>query len=273
MIPIVRLSSEVSTSRLGFGTSRLHHIRFRRDRQNILAEAADLGFRHFDTAPAYGDGLAERELGYFLHRRKSDFVIVSKYGIPPSPLIDLFPFLGLPIMAARAFLRRSGIGRPYLPPLTVEGLRSSVRNSLRRLAVDHIDILMLHEPRIERLQEPERLLDELNNMRSRGLVKAFGLAGSWQEILKITREYPGMAGIFQTGEHEWTEAAPRIPDITFGAIARGPQRAFSGKLDPRIAQEHLRSALARRPSGVVLVSTTDPKHLRLLAQVAAVQNS
>jgi D-threo-aldose 1-dehydrogenase len=268
MMPTVEFTkSGISTSRLGFGTSRLHHLHLRKDRQNLLAEAADLGIRHFDTAPAYGDGLAERELGKFLRKRKTECVVATKYGIPPLFLIDAFPGLRLPVGSARAILRRLGIWRTKLPLLSAAGLRRSVHGSLRRLGIEKIDILMLHEATLPRLLEPQELLDELQNLRFRGLIKSFGLAGSFQAILPIVRAHPHLAEIVQTNEASWV--APLIPDITFGAISRGPQSFLSRGIDEDRAKENLRIALGRRPNGAVLISTTNRSHLRALAQIAA----
>ena len=57
------------TSRLGMGTAALHHLSTERARQSLLAAALYAGITHFDTAPMYGEGLAERSLGQFLRGR------------------------------------------------------------------------------------------------------------------------------------------------------------------------------------------------------------
>jgi hypothetical protein len=81
MIGKVKLSrSGLVTSRLGFGTSRLHYIR-REERRWLIDAAIDLGFFHFDTAPSYGDTLAECEIGAALGGRRDHVVIATKYGI------------------------------------------------------------------------------------------------------------------------------------------------------------------------------------------------
>lgn len=80
-------------SRLAFGTSRLHYVG-QADRQRLLALAVDCGICHFDTAPVYGDGLAERELGRFLKGRRSGLLIATKYGVAPDPIIAALPVLG-----------------------------------------------------------------------------------------------------------------------------------------------------------------------------------
>ena len=225
MIPTVRLAkSGITTSRLGFGTSRLHHL-FRRDRQRLLAAAADLGFTHFDTAPAYGDGICEAELGKFVCGQRERFVIVTKYGIPPDPLVEAWPSLSLPLRSARAVARKVGYRNTPLTPLTGTGLRASAERSLRRLGTDRIDILLLHEPREDRIPSIDAVVDELQKLQRSGVVRAFGLAGGWSGISGLLSAAPALGTVIQTGEREWP---PEVePDITYGAIAPGPQTYFS----------------------------------------------
>src|SRR5262249_52584332 len=155
-MPSVTLGkSGITTSRLGFGTSRLHYLG-RREQQRLLDAAADLGFVHFDSAPVYGDGQAETALGRFVRGRRDRFVIVTKYGIPPGGIVEAVPALGTPMRTARALASRLGMWSRNLPPLSAAGLRRSAERSLRRLGVDCVDILLLHEPqpaRVERLPE------------------------------------------------------------------------------------------------------------------------
>src|SRR5262245_39971722 len=122
----------ISTSRLAFGTSRLHYTT-QRERQNLLDSAASLGFTHFDTAPAYGDGLAEYELGYFARGRRSGITIATKYGIPADPIVERWSSTFPPVRAATAAAKRMGFRRQGLPTLTATGLQESVERSLRRL--------------------------------------------------------------------------------------------------------------------------------------------
>ena len=46
-----------------FGVGGLHRIARVSGRQRLLRQAFDVGFRSFDVAPAYGNGLGEVELG------------------------------------------------------------------------------------------------------------------------------------------------------------------------------------------------------------------
>jgi D-threo-aldose 1-dehydrogenase len=264
MIPTVRLAkSGIITSRLGFGTSRLHYL-FKGDRQRLLAAAADLGFTHFDTAPAYGDGICEAELGKFIRGQRERFVIVTKYGIPPDPLVDAWPSLAFPFRAVHTIAGRLRFRPTSLPPFTTSGLRASAVRSLTRLGTDRIDILLLHDPRVDRMSSVDDMLDELHKLQRDGVIRAFGLAGGWSNIRGLLSISPALGMVVQTGEREWRPE--ETPDITYGAIAAGPQRYFSPAIPVFEAVQRLGVALERRHRGVVLVSTTKQDHLHQLAQ-------
>ena len=258
--------SGLAISRLAFGTSRLHHMSAV-DRAKILAAAADAGLSHFDTAPAYGDGLAETELGRFARGRRDRLTIATKYGIPPNRFIAAFPPLALPVRAVRSVARRAFRLPTALPPLTVQGLRLSIEASLRRLATDHVDMLLLHEPHPGRIPHPDEFLTELQRLVAGGMVRHIGLAGDWKGVVASAARLPGLARVLQAPEGQWS--GERAPDLTFGALSDGAQSYFAGKLEGDAAIDRLRGALRRRPNGAVVVSTTRPGNLELLADAAA----
>lgn len=256
-------NAPIKTSRLGLGTSRLHYLG-RRERQSILAAAFELGIVHFDTAPPYGDGLAETELGHFLHGRREQVVIATKYGLPIDPVLAQMPSLSWSLRAARSLARKIGYWQQQMPLLTVSGLRSSVEGSLRRLRTDRIDLLLLHEPSVDRMRAADSLLAELNGLRARGLIRAFGLAGKWKGLRSVIEEWPDTGQILQTAENEWEPSRP--PDVAYGAISGGAQSFWSGASQEG-ACERVARALNRRRDKVLLVSTTKVEHLRELAEV------
>src|SRR5262245_16656479 len=266
MLGSIRLvKAGITTSRLAFGTSRLHYVS-QRERQNLLAAAAGLGFVHFDTAPAYGDGLAEAELGRFMARDRDRFVIATKYGIPADPVLEAWSALQPSLRIARALARRIGAWQSRMPPLTASGLRESAERSLRRLKTDRIDILFLHEPQLQRLSHPAEIIEEFSNLRQRGVIRAFGVAGAWSGIEPVLMAAPELALVVQTAESDWPATSP--PDITYGAIASGAQNYLAARIDTETAWNRLRSALKRRPNGVIVVSTTKMNSLRTLVKAA-----
>ena len=50
--------TDLKTSKIGFGTASLHHIRSSSKRISILKTALNSGITHFDTARLYGNGIA-----------------------------------------------------------------------------------------------------------------------------------------------------------------------------------------------------------------------
>jgi D-threo-aldose 1-dehydrogenase len=254
--------SGIVTSRLGYGTSNLHYLRAPQ-RQRILAKAAELGIIHFDTAPSYGDGLAETELGQFLRGRRDKFVIATKYGVEPCPIIERWIMFQLPLRGVRAAAQRLGFWRRPEPLFTPEGLRKSVEKSLQRLKTDSLDILFLHEPRLNRFVSIDTIQDQLNSLRKDGLIRAYGLAGDWAEIKLVINRCPELAQILQTAEVDFKMGFR--PDITFGAISSGRQSYLLASPPSETALRRLAAALARR-QGAILVSTTRPDHLESLVR-------
>jgi hypothetical protein len=116
------------------------------------------------------------------------------------------------------------------------------------------------------LSHSNEILEQLNNLKERGLVRAFGLAGTWDGIGPLLTSKAELAQIVQTAESEWPETCP--PDVTYGVVSGTSQSYFKDGISTEIAAERLRSALRRRPNGVVLVSTTKIGHLRDLAEAA-----
>ena len=269
MIPLVRFArSGLKTSRLGLGLSRLHYLSSTGERQNLLARAADLGIRHFDTARSYGDGLAEAELGRFLSGRRNSFIVATKFGLAANPLIEAVPFAGQPLRAFRSIARRVGLAPTIRRPLTAAGLRASVVRSLRALRFEFIDILFLHEPSVSRLPEAEELLAEVDRQRSKGVIRLIGLAGGWTQTCEVAKILPALADVVQVPETDWS-GTDLVPDLTFGAVRRGPQSVFAEPLEPGLASNRLAAALRRRKNGSIVVSTTRIDHLDLLAATAS----
>jgi aryl-alcohol dehydrogenase-like predicted oxidoreductase len=103
--------------------------------------ALDLGINFFDTAQAYGFGLAERMLGEalrpYLKSQRDTVVIATKGG-----------------------LRQEGAN--LLRDASARWLRQGVEHSLRNLGVDYIDLYQVHWPDPHTpVEETARALDQL----------------------------------------------------------------------------------------------------------------
>ena len=102
-----------------------------------MDHAWQAGIRFFDTAPLYGNGLAEKRLGRALASKPRDeFVLATKVG----RLLRA----GAPAEPGQVFR-----GVPPLNPVfdfTYDGVMRSVEESLIRLGLERIDILHIHDP-------------------------------------------------------------------------------------------------------------------------------
>ncbi|MGE3106878.1 MAG: aldo/keto reductase [Phycisphaerales bacterium] len=198
--------------RAGFGLGRIHHLYARADRERVVHAALDAGFRHFDVAPAYGDGMAERELGRILGSRRAEVTITTKFGIPFRPIGEWPAPMYLALRAAGKAIGRS-LGADYsrrdFSPVCEA---KSLEESLRRLRTDYVDFLLVHEPLS--LDEFRRLGDtwaELERQQTRGTVRRFGVSGLTPMVLEAESK-----GLIPTG-------AVRMIQMCDAACALGPE--------------------------------------------------
>ena len=166
----------VELSSLGFGgsaTGRLAPDFSEADATAILDAAWTRGMRYFDTSPFYGHGLSEHRLGAYLrHRPRDTFVLSTKVGRLLSPDRGTTPQRPESLPFAARF------------DYSYSGTMRSVEDSLQRLGLARIDLLILHDlsPRwhgdalearyAEAMTGAQRALVEL---RTQGVVRAIGV--------------------------------------------------------------------------------------------------
>lgn len=264
--------NDLPSARLGVGSHSLHRMLSHSSRQQYLRLAFDLGVRHFDTAPSYGAGLAEREIGRFARNRRPSVVLASKFGIAPGRWMSVLP--GGPHLAAIAgrllqvsHLRRSGSRTP-IRDYSVAAMKCSVEASLRRLQTDYLDILFLHAPVAGALGDGERLARALEALREAGKVRRFGLSGDVHHCGAIARDYPAIAEVLQIEVSIGPDGLltpVSIPPRT--AIVSWEFRSSAARLSEPIVQAALRRLALTVPTGVVLVSTCHARVLRMAADL------
>jgi len=121
----------------------------------------DTGIRHFDTAPYYGYGEAERVLGEFLREKRDHVTVTTKFGIqPPSvmrnPIVNQLArkILGL-APSLRSILSKNAQNLSKTASFSAEAARKSLEQSLKSLRTDRIDLYLLHEPSLTDAASPE----------------------------------------------------------------------------------------------------------------------
>ncbi len=114
-----------------------------------LNNAVDLGINYFDHADIYGRGKCEEVFGAALKRNptlRDKIYIQTKCSIVPGSMYDF----------------------------SKEHIIKSVDGSLKRLGVDHIDVLLLHRPDL--LMDPAEVAEAFDELEAQGKVGAFGVS-------------------------------------------------------------------------------------------------
>ncbi len=110
--------TKLNVSILGLGCGAVGGLMVRgsaADQERVVARALDIGITYFDTAPAYGDGQSESNLGRVLARLKPTLQLGTKLRLDVREKADI----------ARA-------------------VATGMEDSLRRLGRDHVDLYQLH---------------------------------------------------------------------------------------------------------------------------------
>ena len=174
--------TRLQLTRLGLGTAPLGGLYAEvsdADAHAVVDTAFDLGLRYFDTAPLYGHGLAERRTGGVLRSKpRGDFVLSTKVGrlLRPGALSADGQFKGTP---------------PVVPvfDFSYDATLRSVEESLARLGLDRVDMLLIHDPDQHYDAARSGAYPALERLRSEGVVSAIGVGMNQVELLaRFARE-------------------------------------------------------------------------------------
>lgn len=165
-VQVGQTSLRVTIMGLGTGPlSGLYRSISQEQASEIVHYALDNGIRFIDTAPYYGSGLSEHYLGVALaHVPRSSYVLATKVGrlITPEGKAT-FDF-------------------------TRDGILRSIEASLKRLHLDYIDILHIHDPDQYYREALDTAFPALAELRSQGMVKAIGAGmNQWQMLTDFAR--------------------------------------------------------------------------------------
>jgi D-threo-aldose 1-dehydrogenase len=209
-------SSKVHVTRMGLGTVPIGGLYEPIGDEEALAlvnRTWELGVRLFDTAPQYGSGLAERRLAHVLPQLPRDELIVStKVGrlIRPTSTRGKVVTVLREAVTNRDFSRVTGAGRhvvhklrgqsahpqttataadapaPGMAPVfdfSYDGAMRSLEESLERLKLDRVDMLLLHDPDYYFKQAMSGAYKALEKLRADGTVGAIGVGMNQSAML------------------------------------------------------------------------------------------
>jgi D-threo-aldose 1-dehydrogenase len=214
--------SNLEVSRFSLGTAPLGGL-FKSvsdaDGDELINTALELGINYFDTAPQYGHGVAEIRVGRGLRGVKTPFVIETKVGRVLRHVEGVEPEQWFP-----------DAPRDIVPiyDYTPEGIRRSFDESLERLGLPHIDIVLMHDAENYLKEAINDAFPVLADLRAQGMIKAIGLGmnyvGPALEIMKNTDlDIALIAGRFtlldQVAQNElFPYALAHNIDITMGGV-------------------------------------------------------
>jgi diketogulonate reductase-like aldo/keto reductase len=146
--------------RLGIGCYPISTVRDEEKAVAVLRQAFSLGVRYVDTAPSYGAGLSESRIGKALA------------GLPRGEL----------------FLATKTLHRD------ADGARRDLEASLKRLAVEYVDSVQVHEVHddVDLLFGKGAVLKALEKARDEGLLRSIGVTGHRNPtyLVQAVRRYP-----------------------------------------------------------------------------------
>jgi D-threo-aldose 1-dehydrogenase len=133
--------TEVEVTQLGLGGAGLgdlFEIVEDRDAEATLHAAWDAGIRYYDTSPWYGRGQSEHRFGRALYRRpRADYVLSTKVGRLFRAVHDAEHF-------EHGFWR-GGLTFRHRFDYSYDGVMRSFEDSLQRLGLPRIDLLLVHD--------------------------------------------------------------------------------------------------------------------------------
>lgn len=145
---IKTFSDECEVSQVALGCMRISD-KTDKEMDFYLNNAVDLGINYFDHADIYGRGKCEEVFGAALKRNptlRDKIYIQTKCSIVPGSMYDF----------------------------SKEHIISAVDGSLKRLGIDHIDVLLLQRPDL--LMDPAEVAEAFDELETKGKVGAFGVS-------------------------------------------------------------------------------------------------
>ncbi len=132
--------------------------------------AFEMGVNFFDTADAYGDGLAEQVLGEALSPLPRDRIVVT----------------------SKVYHHFYPDGHRH-PDLSGKYIIEACENSLRRLKMDYIDLYQLHS--FEPLTPMDETTEALEKLRQAGKIRCYGTSNFTVEQMRLARRFGDYATV------------------------------------------------------------------------------
>ncbi|MHA6484847.1 aldo/keto reductase [Paenibacillus sp. strain BS8-2] len=167
----------------------------------IINQALELGINFLDTADLYDSGRNEELVGKATKGRRQDVIIATKVGN-----------------------RRIAGKEGWSWDPSKAYIRSAVKDSLRRLGTDYIDLYQLHGGTID---DPiDETIEAFEELKAEGVIRHYGISSIRPNVI---REYARSSGIVSLmSQYSLLDRRPEqttlplLRENNIGLIARGP---------------------------------------------------
>lgn len=231
-------------SALGFGCGNVGGLMVRgtpAERERTVARAVELGVNYFDTAPSYGNGQSEANLGAVLRALKPSVYVGTKVRLDPADLGDI-----------------------------AAAIRRSVEASLARLGLERVDLLQLHNPigltrgdgRVAVKDLLEEIVPALERLRAEGKTRFVGMTA--------LGETAALRGALGSGALDTAQVCVNLVNSSAAhSVPAGfPAQDFAGLLGFAVAQRV--GCIAIRVLAAGALSGTEARHPIAVPTVAPI---
>ena len=208
-------NSDLTVSRLCIGGCPMGGYGWGEVREEDLIDAVhtalDQGINFYDNADIYGLGKSEEILGKALKGNRSKVVIATKFGVR--------------IIHGKTFYDNSK-----------EWINTAIRQSLKRLGTDYIDLYQIHYR--DTNTNIETVLDTLDQLKKQGYIRYYGLSNLYKKDMEEIRPYHTKFVSFQDeyslacrkNEKDMLELSKELnlSPLTWGSLGQG---ILTGKYD------------------------------------------
>lgn len=186
--------SEIGLGCMSLGTDEAKAV-------SIIHEALEHGINFLDTADLYDAGRNEELVGKAIRGRRADVIVATKVGNRREPGQE-----GWTWDPSKAYIL------------------SAVKESLRRLGTDYIDLYQLHGGTIE---DPiDETIEAFEQLKTEGLIRYYGISSIRPNVI---REYASRSRIVSVmsqysmlDRRPEEETLPLLAEREISLIARGP---------------------------------------------------
>jgi D-threo-aldose 1-dehydrogenase len=180
---------------LGFGAAPLGNM-FRDISDAEATATVDAswaeGTRYFDTAPFYGAGLSEIRLGKELSKhRRNEYIISTKVG---RIILDEVDDVSARKHGDKGDIFKYGLPHKVINDYSSDGTKRSIEDSLKRMRVDHIDFVWVHDVAQDFYGDGWLGMFEiarkgafvaLSQLRDQGVIKGWGLGVNKVQAVEV----------------------------------------------------------------------------------------